>query len=164
MGQATSTPIDLLEFRRVCGSFVTGVAVVSGRNQDGPVGLTVNSFASVSLDPPLVLFCIHRRSPLIAAFRPDSVFAVNILADYQGSVSQAFAHRDTRRFGDVRSHVGITGAPILSDALAYLEGRIRRVDEGGDHMILLGEVLGLDILAEARPLTFFRSAHLPVRG
>jgi 3-hydroxy-9,10-secoandrosta-1,3,5(10)-triene-9,17-dione monooxygenase reductase component len=156
--------VDLLKFRRVCGSFITGVAVVSCRDRGEPVGLTVNSFTSVSLDPPLVLFCIHRDSQLLAALRPEMAFAVSILADHQRLVGRAFASRETRRFVGIRSHVGVTGAPILSDALAYVEGRILREIDGGDHVIFLGEVLGLDVLAEDMPLAFFRSAHIPVTG
>lgn len=159
-----SAAIDLSAFRRACASFITGVAVVSGRNGGVPVGLTINSFTSVSLDPPLVLFCVHRESQILAALRPGEPFAVSILAEHQDALCRAFAKRETRRFLDVRFHEGTTGAPILSDSLAYVEGRIERRLDGGDHLILLGAVLGLGVLADDMPLAFFRSANTRVGG
>jgi 3-hydroxy-9,10-secoandrosta-1,3,5(10)-triene-9,17-dione monooxygenase reductase component len=156
--------IDPGVYRRACASFITGVAIVSGRNGGVPVGLTVNSFTSVSIDPPLVLFCVHRESQILAALREGQPFVVNILAEHQDALCRAFAKRETRRFLDVRHHVGVTGAPILSEALAYIEGRVAREIDGGDHLILLGEVLGLGVLTDSMPLAFFRSANTRVGG
>lgn len=159
-----SAAVDLSTFRRACASFITGVAIVSGRNGGAPVGLTINSFTSVSLDPPLVLFCVHRESQILAALQPGEPFAVSILAEHQDQLCRAFARRDTRRFLDVRFHEGVTGAPILTESLAYVEGRVARQLDGGDHLILLGDVLGLGVLADDMPLAFFRSANTRIGG
>jgi 3-hydroxy-9,10-secoandrosta-1,3,5(10)-triene-9,17-dione monooxygenase reductase component len=145
--------------RRVCSNFVTGVAVVTGRDGPEGTGLTINSFTSVSLDPPLVLLCIHRKSRMLGTLQRTGRFAINILAEHQQDVCRQFATADSRTITHVGTRAPLTGVPILRDALAYIECRVHREIDGGDHVIVLGEVLGLDVLGDGRPLTFFRNGH-----
>jgi len=145
--------------RKVCARFVTGVTTVTSTGSEGVVGVTINSFTSVSLDPPMVLFCLHSRSRLRLALSESRVFAVNILAEDQESLCRSFSSRSSSQFAEVPHHTGETGAPILSDSLAYLECRVKEEYEAGDHLIVLGEVVRLDVLRhDDQPLTFFRSA------
>ncbi|MFU8850836.1 flavin reductase family protein [Micromonospora sp. SL1-18] len=153
-------PVDGWALREVCGRFLTGVAVITCQGQDGePVGLTVNSFTSVSLDPPLVLFCVHANSRALAAVRTAGAFAVNVLAADQAELCRAFAARETAVFSAVAHRPGPTGSPVIGDALAFLDCQVRDAFPGGDHEIVLGEVVGLGLLREERPLAFFRSVH-----
>jgi flavin reductase (DIM6/NTAB) family NADH-FMN oxidoreductase RutF len=155
----TPVPVDEQAMREVCGQFVTGVTIVTSATHDGPVGITVNSFTSVSLSPPLVLFCIHHRSTFVPAIQESAVFAVNILAEDQAEVCRSFARRATARFADVDVLGGVTGAPILRQALAYLDCNVVSLHRGGDHWIVVGEPVGIGMLRTGSPLTFFRSAH-----
>lgn len=153
-------PVDPQLLRAVCGHYVTGVTVVTTKVGGHAYGLTINSFASVSLDPPLVLFCIHQKSSIRPLLRDVRVFAVNILAEDQEHLSRTFATRGVSRFDTVPSDTGVSGAPILSEALAYLDCEVRDEMDGGDHTIVLGEVVDLGVLrGDSNPLTFFRSLH-----
>ncbi|MEV7779641.1 flavin reductase family protein [Kitasatospora sp. NPDC088351] len=147
--------------REVCGRYPTGVAVITCEVAGGeePVGLTVNSFTSVSLDPALVLFCVHRDSRVLSVVEKVGAFAVNILAADQADLCRAFARRDTADFGGLRHGPGVTGSPVLADALAFLDCRLHAMFPGGDHVIVVGRVVHLGLLREDQPLTFFRSAH-----
>lgn len=151
--------VDGRAMREILGHFVTGVAVVTSPGRKGPVGVTVNSFTSVSLAPPIVLFCIHERSTVWTVLMRSQVFAVNILAEDQAEVCRNFARQRTALFNDVESRPGITGAPILLDALAYLDCEILSQHRAGDHWIILGKVLDTGVLRDGRPLAFFRSGH-----
>src|SRR5262245_59469034 len=113
--------IDQLTMRQVCGRFLTGVAIVTSSLADTPVGVTINSFTSVSLTPPLVLFCIHRESALVPALDATGTFAVNVLAHDQPDLARDFSRRATADFTGVRTQPGRTGAVVLLDALAYFE-------------------------------------------
>jgi 3-hydroxy-9,10-secoandrosta-1,3,5(10)-triene-9,17-dione monooxygenase reductase component len=157
--------VDPRLLRSVCGHFVTGVTVVTSMVDNEPLGLTINSFTSVSLDPPLILFCLRQNSRVRDVLRQSKVFAVNILAEDQENVSRSFATWDAPRFSEVRSRPGFSGAPILDDALAYLDCRLVDEVDAGDHAIVLGEVLDLGVLRhDSHPLTFYRSAHGRLRG
>src|SRR5712691_4479741 len=138
-------PVESRNLRRVCGLFVTGVTVITTGADARAVGTTVNSFTSVSLDPPLVLFCIHRESRLGVELRESGRFGVNFLARRQERLAKAFAGRRTAGFEHVAHHQSALGVPILSEALAYLACDV--VDEfpGGDHTIVVGEVVELGI-------------------
>ncbi|NEA55121.1 flavin reductase family protein [Streptomyces sp. SID13666] len=152
--------VEARVLREVCGRYPTGVAVITCQgSEEGPVGITVNSFTSVSLDPALVLFCVHRESRALAAVQASGAFAVNILASDQAALCRAFARRDTADFGELPHGPGATGSPVLVDALAFLDCRLHTTFPGGDHMIVIGEVVDLGLLREDQPLTFFRSAH-----
>jgi flavin reductase (DIM6/NTAB) family NADH-FMN oxidoreductase RutF len=149
--------------RAVLGCFPTGVTVVTAMTSRGPIGITANSFTSVSLDPPLALVCIGAGSSRRRLIQDAGAFAVNILGEGQERVSRAFAAQPHEPFSDLSTKSAVTGAPILLDALAYLDCRIAGEFEAGDHVILLGEILDLGILRDDRPLVFFRSRYAKLR-
>ncbi len=149
-------PVEPASLRRVCGLFVTGVTVITTGAAGRLEGTTVNSFTSVSLEPPLVLFCLHKESRLLPRLRESRCFVVNFLASWQEPVARAFARRDTASFDDVGYTPSVVGAPVLSDALAFLACRTTEEFEGGDHIIVLGEVVELGVPRGPRePLVFF---------
>ncbi|RMG52741.1 MAG: flavin reductase [Acidobacteria bacterium] len=155
--------LDQQQFRQLMGRFATGVTVVTLAGENGaPYGLTVNAFTSVSLDPMLVLICIDKKVGGYELFKPGRGFAVNILAEDQEEISNRFATRDADRFARLTYRTGVTGAPILDGVLAYLECRITRAYDGGDHTIFLGEVKAGQIEEHKSPLLFFggRYGHL----
>lgn len=151
--------VDSASLRSVLSRFATGVTVVTARLPDGPVGLTANAFTSVSLDPPLILVCLSRASRSGRAIRQAPAFAVSVLQRGQLSTCRSFAAPSGDRFADVPTHRARTGAPIVSGSLAYLDCRLHRVLSGGDHVIVLGEVLEADVLNDAEPLVFFRGSY-----
>jgi 3-hydroxy-9,10-secoandrosta-1,3,5(10)-triene-9,17-dione monooxygenase reductase component len=150
-------PVEPRMLRQVCGFFVTGVTVVTTEVEGELAGTTVNSFTSVSLEPPLVLFCLHERSRLGGVVRRSGRFVVNFLAGSQERVALAFAAKETALVQDVAHHGAGAEGPILSDALAFLACRVVGEFAGGDHTIFLGEVTRLGIhRQEGEPLVFFR--------
>lgn len=129
------------EFRRALGCFPSGVTVVTTLGDQGrPVGVTVSAFSSLSLDPPMVLFCLDKRTAALAAFSEGEYFAVNILADDQSALSQTFASPEADRFAGVNHTPGTGGCPVLAGVAASLECRRAAVHEGGDHLIIVGQV------------------------
>ncbi len=146
-------------FRRVCGAFATGVAVATVTGRDGkPHGLTVNSFTSVSLHPPLVLVCIGHKAATHGPFSTAGAFAVNILDESQRELSERFASSHPARFEGLRWSAGQTGAPVLEDALGVLECETWRKLDAGDHTVFLGLVKAVRV-REGRPLVYFGSAY-----
>ena len=135
--------MDPKAFRAALGSFATGVTVITTRASDGtPVGLTVNSFNSVSLDPPLLLVSIAKTSSNYATFAAAKGFAVNILAEGQKDVSNTFARPVEDRFATVKWQPGPHGAPVLADVSAWFDCSLHQMIEAGDHAILIGRVEG----------------------
>lgn len=150
------TPIDIQEFRRASGCFTTGVAILTTARADGePVGLTVNSFTSVSLAPPLVLVCVHHGSRVLEPLLGAGRFAVNVLAAGQRELSTRFA---TNRTCALAWETGAAGVPLIPGALAVFECELSRVFDGGDHRILVGRVLHL-AAGEGAPLVRYGSAY-----
>jgi flavin reductase (DIM6/NTAB) family NADH-FMN oxidoreductase RutF len=150
------------DMRAVMGHFATGVCVVSARRRDGrPVGTTVNALTSVSLDPPLLLVCLARDSETLAAVLHSSHLAVNILAEEQHEHSVRFAAKGAHAHSeDVDFDEHHTGIPCLADTLATIACRVSAVHEGGDHMIVLAEVLSsASTERELAPLLFFRGSY-----
>ncbi len=145
------------KFRDVMGHFATGVTVVTTRGSAGePLGLTVNAFTSVSLEPLLVLVCIHRRATAHDPLLENGIFAVNILDYEQAAVALRFAAKDAReRFRDFKLVDGPMGSPLLPAALGWLECQVEKVHPGGDHSIIVAEVLACEA-REGSPLLFFR--------
>ena len=128
------------------GQFATGVTVVTTRSQETLAGLTVNSFASVSLDPPLVLICIDLNSMVLPFLRASRTFAVNILTSEQEALSRCFATTSEERyehFCHASYHIAATGSPIIDEVLAFIDCRIVAEYPGGDHVIFLGEVVAM---------------------
>ena len=133
-------------FRQVMGQFATGVTVVTTRSEDGLAGLTVNSFTSVSLEPPLVLICVDLNSTVLPFIRASGNFAVNILTSEQEDLSRCFATTSSERyehFCHASFHIAATGSPILDGALAFIDSRIVAEYHGGDHVIFLGRVVAM---------------------
>lgn len=154
----TLAPILPRHLREVLGSFTTGVVVVTTLGSGGrPVGLTINSFNSVSLDPPLILWSLALTSPSLAAFRASESFVVNILAENQEDLGRSFATPSADKFAGVAWEAGLTGAPVLKDTAAHLECRVYARYPGGDHEIYLGEVMALQDRGHA-PLVYHRGA------
>jgi 3-hydroxy-9,10-secoandrosta-1,3,5(10)-triene-9,17-dione monooxygenase reductase component len=154
-----TVPIDPLEFRSVLGQFATGVTVVTGMSDDTPVGLAANAFTSVSLDPPLVLFCPARTSETWPLIRASGAFAVNFLGEHHEDLSRRFGARGVDRFADTGWHTRTTGSPVFPDALAYVDCTVEEEHEAGDHWIVVGRVVELGKLAEGRPLIFWGGAY-----
>lgn len=139
-------------FRQVMGQFTTGVTVVTTRSQEGLAGLTVNSFTSVSLDPPLVLICVDLYSTALPFIRASGNFAVNILTIEQEALSRCFATTSEERyehFCHASYHIAATGSPIIDGALAFIDSRVVAEYPGGDHVIFLGQVVAMGTDSQA---------------
>jgi flavin reductase (DIM6/NTAB) family NADH-FMN oxidoreductase RutF len=141
------------EFRDALGRFATGITVVTTMTPHGPQAITANSFASVSLDPPIVLWSIARRSKRFAAFAECSHFAIHVLGAGQRELSQRFA-RSGHGFDGLAYQRGEAGVPLLDGCLSRFECRRLSGHEGGDHLIMLGAVTAASI-GEGEPLLFF---------
>ena len=152
-------PVSSLEFRAACARFTTGITIVTCVDGEGrPHGLTVNSFTSVSLDPPLVLVSIDLRHAILGHFLACPWFAVNVLAENQENLSHRFSSVSENRFIDVDWHSGESGMPLLADVLAQFECAAVRHIEIGDHAVLVGEVR-LARHSEGRPLVYFDRSY-----
>lgn len=151
--QADESP----SLREVMGAYPTGVTVVAACDADGtPYGLTVNSFTSVSLDPPLVLVCIGHSSTSHDRLIGTKHFAINVLAADQRQTARRFAKEPSDgRFGDVPWSTGAGGLPLLDGAVAWLECTVHEVVEGGDHSIVIGRV-DRSALSDRPALVFHR--------
>jgi flavin reductase (DIM6/NTAB) family NADH-FMN oxidoreductase RutF len=145
------------ELRKALGRFATGVTVVTTRATDGsPDGITVNSFASVSLDPPLVLWCLGLSAASFDTFRLASQHLVNVLAADQVEIAKHFATRGAKRFDGIGWSPTDTGLPRLEGCIGWFEVGIRSRYEEGDHLILIGRVESFEVV-RGRPLLFFES-------
>lgn len=151
--------IDSDSFRAVLGRFASGVTVVTARAADGhDQGMTVTSFCSLSLEPPLILVCIAHDALMHDNLIAVDHFAVSILSATQEPLSRRFSDPDPDRFEGIGFTRGRTGAPLLDDALAHLECRRVASHPGGDHTIVVGEVLDATIRQD-RPLLYYRSGY-----
>ncbi len=154
--------LDPGDFRRTLSHFPSGVVVVTGFDDDGaPVGLTCQSFSSLSLDPPLVLIAPAKSSRSWPGIRKGGRFAVNILGADQQEASNAFARSGTDKFGQVAWHTSPDHLPVLDDSLAVIECDIDAVHHGGDHWIVVGAVRAIATsgIDAAQPLIFYRSGY-----
>ncbi|MEO8807550.1 MAG: flavin reductase family protein [Burkholderiaceae bacterium] len=144
-----------LEFRAALGMFATGVTIVTARGPDGvPVGLTANSFNSVSMAPPLVLWSLARTAGSMPAFERGSHYAINILSAEQHALAERFASKSGDRFKELAFREGAGGAPIIEGAAAVFECFNRSRYEEGDHVIFVGEVERCERRVGAQPLIF----------
>jgi 4-hydroxyphenylacetate 3-hydroxylase, reductase component len=147
------------QFRLACGRYSTGVAVATVVDAQGdPHGITVNSFTSVSLGPPLVLICLDHRARILEHFRPGAHFGINVLNEFQRDIAEHFASSKRDRFNGVEWKPGGTGVPLLPRGLAFLECSLRNRVPAGDHDIVIGEVTSARI-EEGRPLIYYASAY-----
>jgi 3-hydroxy-9,10-secoandrosta-1,3,5(10)-triene-9,17-dione monooxygenase reductase component len=156
---AIDAEVDTAELRRALGRFTTGVVVVTTHTPGGAVGMTVNSFCSVSLTPPVVLFCVRRESQLHAHFASATAFAVNVLADGQEELSSQFARPGFDRFASARWRPGTTRSPVLAGVHAVLECLTDRVLPAGDHDVVLGRVVAVHPSTPGRPLLFYSGGY-----
>jgi flavin reductase (DIM6/NTAB) family NADH-FMN oxidoreductase RutF len=155
--------LDAGLFRRACGAFATGITVATVLGHDGkPHGMTVNSFTSVSLHPPLVLVCVAHKAATHGSFAHAKTFAINILADDQRELSVRFSSTHPNRFEGLDWTTGPLGAPILAGALAVLECETRERITAGDHTIFLGEAR-LASVKEGQPLLYFGGRYAELK-
>lgn len=147
-------PIDPKELRQTLGCFPTGVAIVTTIGRDGkPIGLTISSFNSVSMEPPLVLWSLALKAGSLPDFRANPHFAINVLSADQGHLPKVFSSPVDERFDGLGWHEGLGGAPVIEGCVATLECRTHARHPGGDHEIILGEVLR-HAASDLTPLVF----------
>lgn len=151
--------LDPADFRQLLGRFATGVTIVTLTLPDGqPAGMTANSLASVSLDPPLVLVCIDHAAELYASLLAAPGFVINILEASQETLSRRFATRHLNRFDGIGSHTSAEGQPVLDGVLAHIECSPHATFPAGDHTIVVGRVLRGDT-TDGAPLVYFRGGY-----
>ena len=157
--QQQQHPLEPLELRQVFGQFATGVTIVTTSDQDGePVGMTVSSFNTVSLDPPLILWCIDRKTGCFDAFNECSQFAIHVLTENQQELSSLFARRGVDKFSALDYHCNEAGVPLLSEYCARIECTVTERFEGGDHLIIVGRVQQM-CTQDQEPLIFHRGRY-----
>jgi 3-hydroxy-9,10-secoandrosta-1,3,5(10)-triene-9,17-dione monooxygenase reductase component len=154
----TSHPITPAEFRQVLGHLPTGVTVITADCPEGPIGMSANSVTSVSLDPPLILFCAAKSSTTWPSVRAASRFCVNVMASHQTETALAFARRGVDRFNGVAYRAGVAG-PALVEASAWLECSLNAEHDAGDHIIVVADVVAIEAASQKDPLVFFRGAY-----
>jgi flavin reductase (DIM6/NTAB) family NADH-FMN oxidoreductase RutF len=153
------TRMDTTLLRRAMGRFATGVTVVTTRTPDGKFeGVTANSFSTVSLDPPLVLWSLGRKSASFASFATASHFTVNVLGLHQLALSQHFSTPKHDKLSGIDHSLGYGGCPVLAGTIAHFECETQSVIEGGDHSIFIGRVLNASF-HDGEPLVFAKGAY-----
>lgn len=149
---------DSAAFRAVLGHFATGITIITAMDGDEPVGLAANSFTSVSLDPPLVLFCAAKTSSTWPRIQRAGHFTVNVLDEHQEQLCQLFATPGADRFGQTSWRIGTQG-PVLDDVHAFLDCTLEAEHDAGDHVIVVGRVVDLGLQADAGPLLFYQGRY-----
>ncbi|MEM6722475.1 MAG: flavin reductase family protein [Bacteroidota bacterium] len=156
--------IDSKSFRKVLGQFPTGVTIITSKLGEQTYGFTANSFTSVSLDPPLVLFCMNKDSEGYPLISESKVFAVNLLSREQEELSNRFANPSMdmdQRYEGLDFQSAQTGCPILPGTLGFLDCRLHQLLDGGDHWILIGEVIDIEA-QDGDPLLYFQGRYASV--
>jgi flavin reductase (DIM6/NTAB) family NADH-FMN oxidoreductase RutF len=162
---AAAPDLDARAFRRALGQFATGVAVITAQAADGSaIGLTMSSFNSVSIDPPLILFSIDRQAFSLPAMTEAKGYAVNILGRDQEHLSNQFARALGDKWTAVEHTLGHMSAPLIAGALAHFECVPYAQYDGGDHVIFVGQVMRFSAHPAKEPLIFFRGAHRGLAG
>ncbi|MFD9477828.1 MULTISPECIES: flavin reductase family protein [Streptomyces] len=160
VGEDERAPVSPAEFRAVLGNFASGVTVVTappGEDEEGPAGFACQSFASLSLDPPLVTFMVARTSTTWPRIARAGVFCVNILGAAQGELCRSFAVSGADKFAGVtHTPAPVTGSPRLDAVPAWIDCRIQAVHTGGDHLIVVGRVVAMGAAGEGEPLLFHK--------
>jgi flavin reductase (DIM6/NTAB) family NADH-FMN oxidoreductase RutF len=152
------------DFRRILGHFATGVTVVTTCDAESrPSGLTASAFASLSLDPPLVLVCVDHKSQTYPALRERGRFAVNVLTTHQEALSRRFASTRLDKFDGVAHRLSPLGLPLLDDALAHIECVTVTTHVEGDHTIFVGRVERATV-GEGDPLLYYRGQYTRLDG
>ncbi|WP_327740151.1 flavin reductase family protein [Streptomyces nojiriensis] len=160
VGEDERAPVSPAEFRAVLGNFASGVTVITappGEDAPGPAGFACQSFASLSLDPPLVTFMVARTSTTWPRIARAGVFCVNILGAEQGELCRSFAVSGADKFAGVtHTPAPVTGSPQLDAVPAWIDCRIQAVHTGGDHLIVVGRVVAMGAAGEGAPLLFHK--------
>jgi 3-hydroxy-9,10-secoandrosta-1,3,5(10)-triene-9,17-dione monooxygenase reductase component len=147
---------DQARFREVLGHFATGITIVTATEEGEPVGFSCQSFAALSLDPPMVILAPAKSSTSWPRIARAGAFCVNILGEHQEAVCRAFAVSGGDKFDGVKWSPGVTGAPVIDGSLAIVECTLGAIYEGGDHELLTGHVVDMEV-GEGSPLLFYRS-------
>ncbi|MCI5075353.1 flavin reductase family protein [Oricola sp.] len=150
---------DQRSFRDTLGRYPTGVVVIAAGAEDGPVGMTVNSFTSVSLDPPLIAFCPMRSSATWAQIKAAGGFAVSLLRLQHEVVARQFSQKGVDRFAGHEWWMSPTGHPVLAEAMGWLDAAIESVTSAGDHELVVARVLDWSAPGEGDPLVFFSGGY-----
>jgi 3-hydroxy-9,10-secoandrosta-1,3,5(10)-triene-9,17-dione monooxygenase reductase component len=151
-----SAAIDQAHYRQVLGHFPTGVVIVAS---PGPVGTAIGSFFSVSLDPPLVGFCIGKTSSSWPGIREAGVFCVSVLADDQEDVCRVFAQKGADKFAGLGWSAMSSGSPRINDCTAWIDCDVETIHDAGDHDIVIGRIREMGVEREGKPLLFFRGGY-----
>ena len=152
--------MDGREFRDALGRFATGVCLITTTTQDGrALALTANSFASVSLDPPLVLWSLQNNSDVYDAYATPRHYAINILSDQQQELSGRYARKGDHELDPAHYTLGEDGAPLISGALAAFECELHQTHDGGDHLIIVGRVTRMQNAEDGAPLVFYSGGY-----
>jgi 3-hydroxy-9,10-secoandrosta-1,3,5(10)-triene-9,17-dione monooxygenase reductase component len=144
------------DLRRIMGHYVTGATVVTATLEGQPYGMAVNSFTSVSLDPPLILFCPSKTSETWPLIERAGHFIVNILGQNQDELCRQFAAKRGDRFAATELLYTLQGNPVLAEAVAFLDCRVQAVHEAGDHFVTIGHVLDMGLQQSGPPLVFYQ--------
>ena len=157
----TAEPIDPRAFRHVLGQFCTGITIITTMHDGAPLGFACQSFAALSLDPPLVLFCPTKLSRSWQAIEASGAFCVNVLAETQLEVCARFGSKEPDKFAGVDWRRSDLGSPILEGSLAHIDCTVHSVHDGGDHFVVFGAVQSLSEVptAKPRPLLFYRGEY-----
>lgn len=151
---------DIRAFRNALGEFATGVAAVTAMTKEGtPLGITVNSFSSVSLDPPLVLWCLDKQSDTLDVFTTCSGFTINILGGRQQDLSNRLARPGEHGLDDVATSTGVNGCPSIEQALVSFECEVETRHDAGDHVIIVGRVEAFHCRDAEPPLIYHRGTY-----
>ena len=153
--------VDVHEFRNALGRFATGISVIVARQEgEEPFAMTVNSFASVSLDPPLILWSLQKGTDCFNAFESAELFSVNILTENQQDISQRYAQKDNHILSEGLYRQGRSGAIVLHDVMTSFECKVEATHDGGDHVIIIGRVLEIhNHPANRKPLVFYSGKY-----
>jgi 3-hydroxy-9,10-secoandrosta-1,3,5(10)-triene-9,17-dione monooxygenase reductase component len=157
--QLHTLPPDPATYRTVLGHFATGVALITAVDGEEPVGMACNSFTSVSLEPPLVLFCAAKSSSTWPRIQRAGKWAANFLAEDGEETCRLFAQKGADRFAHVAFTIGRSGSPVLDHALAFVDCETVAEHDAGDHIIVVGQVLELGYASEGKPLLFYRGGY-----
>ena len=151
---------DKRKFRNALGHFATGVAVITTRfDEKEPIGITVNSFSSVSLEPPLILWSLDDKSDTLPIFNAVNRFTVNILREGHQGISNRLARQGDHSLEGLPLRAGVNGCPALEDALAHFECDVYARHEAGDHIIIVGKVTHFEYSEDGRPLLYHRGGY-----
>jgi flavin reductase (DIM6/NTAB) family NADH-FMN oxidoreductase RutF len=151
--------MDPAEFRRVLSNFATGLTIITAMTDEGPVGFTCQSFASLSLDPPMVLFCVSKTSSTWPRIKRAGSLCVNVLSTHQQALSSKFSMSGIDKFAGVEFGLSPSGSPLLPGAVAWLDCSLEADYEGGDHVIAVAAVEDLAAYHDSSPLLFHRGHY-----